>query len=168
MYRPKPMIPIGEQPILWHIMGKYAQHGFQRFVLCLGYKGEMIRSYFGADPESNEDLTLDHTPVDLSPDTKVRSWQVTLTDTGSASMTGARLALATAKHFQQAEHFLGTVAVGRGAIRGTVLRFDCVAGVGDDGDGFADSIVELSKFVANGLNSHGDPLQFRGARRHGS
>src|SRR6476620_9004169 len=44
--RPKPMVPVGNRPILWHIMRSYAHHGFRRFVLCLGYKGEAIKSYF--------------------------------------------------------------------------------------------------------------------------
>ena len=45
-YRPKPMVPIGERPILWHIMRRYAKYGHKDFVLCLGYKGEMIKEYF--------------------------------------------------------------------------------------------------------------------------
>jgi len=75
-HRPKPMIPIGAQPIVWHIMNKYARHGYRRFVLCLGYKGGMIRSFFGAEPQSTADQTIVYTQAGQEP------WQVTLADTG--------------------------------------------------------------------------------------
>ena len=52
-YRPKPMVPIGERPILWHIMRRYAKYGHKDFVLCLGYKGEIIRDYFRNHPWHN-------------------------------------------------------------------------------------------------------------------
>ncbi len=94
--RPKPMITIGNRPILWHIMRKYSQHGFRRFVLCLGYKAEVIKSYFLNYASMNSDFTVDlmtnnatvHS-VDHDQD-----WTVTLAYTGELTMTGARVAKA--------------------------------------------------------------------------
>ncbi len=58
-YRPKPMVEIGGRPILWHIMKRYAAHGFTDFVLCLGYKGEMIKEYFLNYEAMNNDFTVE-------------------------------------------------------------------------------------------------------------
>ena len=68
--RPKPMVEIGKKPILWHIIKGYAAHGFKEFVLCLGYKGGMIKEYFAAG---------------------VEDWRVTAVDTGENALKGARL-----------------------------------------------------------------------------
>ncbi len=57
-YRPKPMVPIGGYPILWHIMKTYSHYGFTEFILCLGYKGEMIREYFRNYRWNTGDVTL--------------------------------------------------------------------------------------------------------------
>ncbi len=57
-YRPKPMVPIGPQPILWHIMKTYAHHGHKDFILCLGYKGEVIKNYFRNYHWNTSDVTL--------------------------------------------------------------------------------------------------------------
>ena len=58
-FRPKPMLSIGGRPILWHIMKIYARHGFNEFILCLGYKGEVIRDYFRNYLWNSSDITLD-------------------------------------------------------------------------------------------------------------
>jgi glucose-1-phosphate cytidylyltransferase len=93
-YRPKPMVEIGGRPILWHIMKGYASHGFCNFVLCLGYKGDIIKNYFLNYEAMNSDVTIElgrpqtvqvHTRHDEG------SWRVTLVDTGVESMTGARV-----------------------------------------------------------------------------
>ena len=65
-YRPKPMVPIGDRPILWHIMNRYAAYGFKEFVLCLGYKGEQIQDYFLNYRTATSDFTVQldgQTPV---------------------------------------------------------------------------------------------------------
>lgn len=90
--RPKPMIEIGGWPILWHIMKIYSHHGVTEFVVCLGYRGYMIKEYFSNYFLHNADVTIDarrnevafHTP-------KAEPWRVTLVDTGDASGTGGRL-----------------------------------------------------------------------------
>src|SRR4029077_2403847 len=91
--RPKPMVEVGGRPLLWHIMKLYAHHGFEEFVLCLGYRGEQIRQYFLDYEAMTRDVTvkLGHVPrVTLHGD-DVESWTVTLADTGVSAMTGARV-----------------------------------------------------------------------------
>jgi glucose-1-phosphate cytidylyltransferase len=92
---PKPMIPVGRLPILWHLMKYYASFGYDDFVLCLGYKGHVIKDFFLNYETSTRDVTVHlssanelkfHTQHDES------SWKVTLADTGSETMTGGRVA----------------------------------------------------------------------------
>ncbi len=92
--RPKPMIEIGGRPLLWHIMSAYAAMGCREFVLCLGYKGQLIKDYFWHYRLENSDVTLDLGGADVTwHDRHLQDdWRVTLADTGAAAMTGARLA----------------------------------------------------------------------------
>lgn len=93
-YRPKPMIKIGEKPILWHIMKIFSHHGFNEFVLCLGYKGEQIKEYFYNYEILNNDCTIElgkQRRMDIHGEHAETGWRITLVDTGKASMTGARL-----------------------------------------------------------------------------
>ena len=90
--RPKPMVEIGGRPILWHIMKVYAAHGITDFVVCLGYKGYVIKEYF-----ANFFLHASDVTFDLANNTstihhaQTEPWRVTLVDTGETSMTGGRL-----------------------------------------------------------------------------
>jgi glucose-1-phosphate cytidylyltransferase len=113
-YRPKPMIEIGGRPILWHIMHVYARHGFKRFVLCLGYKAEMIKEYFLHYSSLNSDFTVElaSNAVTMHAVGHSDDWTVTLADTGEATMTGARVAKAAAKYLGDAEHFAVTYGDG--------------------------------------------------------
>ena len=89
---PKPMVRIGERPILWHIMKLYAHFGIEEFIICLGYKGYAIKEYFANYYHHQSDVTFDlrnHTEV-LHTNT-TEPWRVTLVDTGLHSMTGGRL-----------------------------------------------------------------------------
>jgi len=90
--KPKPMVEIGGRPILWHIMKCYEHHGFNRFLLALGYKGEVIKDYFLNYHSRTSDLTLHLKSgrVDYS-NTTAEDWHVQLVDTGARSMTGGRL-----------------------------------------------------------------------------
>jgi glucose-1-phosphate cytidylyltransferase len=92
--RPKPLLEVGDRPILWHIMKTYSRFGFHRFLLPVGYKGAMIKDYFLSYETRNRDFTLDlagaKQPVFLGEHDESR-WQVTLVDTGLDTMTGARL-----------------------------------------------------------------------------
>lgn len=93
-YRPKPMVPIGRFPILWHIMKIYAHHGHSEFILCLGYKGEMIRDYFHNYLWNTCDVTLSlgqDPNIEFHNDHKEEHWRVTLAETGLNSATSYRI-----------------------------------------------------------------------------
>lgn len=90
--RPKPMAEIGEKPILWHIMKIYSHYGFNEFVICLGYKGYMIKEYFSNYFLHNCDITFDMRTNERCVHQNVNEpWKVTLVDTGAATMTGGRV-----------------------------------------------------------------------------
>src|SRR5579859_4187775 len=84
-FRPKPLVPVGQRPILWHIMKLYAHHGFREFVLCLGYRGDMIKDYFLNYEAMNNDFS-----INLGKSHKItyheshdeQDFQVTLAETG--------------------------------------------------------------------------------------
>ena len=117
-FRPKPMLPIGNRPILWHIMKTYAHHGHKDFVLCLGYKGDMIRDYFRNYQWQTCDVTLR-----LGRDPQVHfhnthdeeDWNVTLADTGKDSMTAYRVRQIK-QHIGDADDFLLTYGDGVGNV----------------------------------------------------
>ena len=90
--RPKPMIEIGGKPILWHIMKIYSAHGINDFVICLGYKGSMIKEYFANYFLHTSDVTFDmqHNKMEVHQNS-AEPWRVTLVDTGESTMTGGRL-----------------------------------------------------------------------------
>jgi glucose-1-phosphate cytidylyltransferase len=89
---PKPMIPIGGRPILWHIMRTYAQHGHKDFLIALGYKGEVIKEYFLNYRALNSDFTIDLSNGAVTPhQTDAVDWRVTLVDTGAETLTGGRV-----------------------------------------------------------------------------
>jgi glucose-1-phosphate cytidylyltransferase len=113
-FRPKPMVNIGDRPILWHIMRLYAEHGFRKFILCLGFKGEMIKSYFLSYSHLHSDLRVDlrTNQITVLSTTHEDEWEVTLADTGKAAMTGARVARAAAKYLDGAENFAVTYGDG--------------------------------------------------------
>ncbi len=90
--RPKPMAEIGDKPILWHIMKMYSHYGFNEFVICLGYKGYMIKEYFSNYFLHNCDVTFDMRTNELAVHQNVNEpWKVTLVDTGAETMTGGRV-----------------------------------------------------------------------------
>jgi glucose-1-phosphate cytidylyltransferase len=90
--RPKPMIEIGGRPILWHIMKIYSTHGINDFIICLGYKGYMIKEYFANYFLHMSDVTFDmvHNKMEIHQN-NAEPWRVTLVDTGENTMTGGRL-----------------------------------------------------------------------------
>ncbi|MET1756961.1 glucose-1-phosphate cytidylyltransferase [Novosphingobium sp. RD2P27] len=106
--RPKPMIEIGGQPILWHIMKIYAAHGVNDFVLCCGYKGYVIKEYFANYFLHMSDVTFDMRENKMIVHEKrAEPWKVTLVDTGDDTMTGGRLKR-VADHVKDEEFFLFT------------------------------------------------------------
>jgi len=93
-YRPKPMVPIGNRPILWHIMKIYAHYGHNDFILCLGYKGDMIKEYFRNYLWNICDITLSlgrKPAIQFHDHHDEEDWKVTLADTGEDSMTAFRV-----------------------------------------------------------------------------
>ncbi len=100
--RPKPMVEIGGRPILWHIMKLYAHFGLDEFVLCLGYKGHVIKDFFVNYEMRTNDFTVhlgSLQPVEFLNGHEEDSWSVTLAETGEHAMTGARL--------RRVAHYLG-------------------------------------------------------------
>ena len=90
--RPKPMIEIGGRPILWHVMNIYTSHGVTDFIICLGYRGYMIKEYFANYVMHESDLTVDARNREITYHTNyAEPWRVTLVDTGADTMTGGRL-----------------------------------------------------------------------------
>ena len=90
--KPKPMVEIGGMPILWHIMNIYSAHGFNDFIICLGYKGYIIKEYFANYFLHKSDVTIDlsNNSVHVH-DSQAEPWKITLVDTGVNSMTGGRI-----------------------------------------------------------------------------
>jgi len=90
--RPKPMVEIGGKPVLWHIMKLYSHHGIDEFVICLGYKGYLIKEYFANYCLHNSDVTFDMTTNRMQVhQRKAEAWKVTLVDTGEKTQTAGRL-----------------------------------------------------------------------------
>jgi len=90
--KPKPMVEVGGKPILWHIMKIYSHFGFNEFVICLGFKGYMIKEYFSNYFMHMSDVTFDMEHNSMEVHQKyVEPWRVTLVDTGQETMTGGRL-----------------------------------------------------------------------------
>lgn len=99
--RPKPMVEIGGKPILWHIMKTYAFYGYKDFVLCLGYKSEIIKRYFFDYDILTNDFTIDlaSRQLDVHRSLEKEDWKITMADTGVNAMTGARI--------KRAEKYIG-------------------------------------------------------------
>lgn len=92
-FKPKPMIEIGGQPILWHIMKEYSHYGFNDFIICAGYKQHVIKEYFANYYLHNSDMTFDFTQGVKKEyiSTTAEPWKVTVVDTGLNTMTGGRV-----------------------------------------------------------------------------
>jgi glucose-1-phosphate cytidylyltransferase len=112
-FRPKPLVDVGQRPILWHIMKLYAHHGFREFVLCLGYRGNMIKEYFLNYEAMNNDFTIclgaQHRLSYHDAHTE-QDFHVTLADTGLQTMTGGRIK--RVRRFVEEETFMVTYGDG--------------------------------------------------------
>jgi glucose-1-phosphate cytidylyltransferase len=119
--RPKPMIEIGGRPILWHIMTLFSNHGFDDFIVCLGYKGYMIKEYFANYVLHNADVTVDLGRGDIEYHaTHHEPWRVTLVETGEQTMTGGRLKR-IARYLDPGEPFFMTYGDGLSDVDLTAL-----------------------------------------------
>jgi glucose-1-phosphate cytidylyltransferase len=123
---PKPMLPIGGKPIVWHIMKSYAQHGVREFVLCLGYKGWVIKEFFLNYRAMTTDVTVTlgrHDTLEFHSSHDEEDWKVTLAETGEETMTGGRVA-AIRRYVEGDDLFLLTYGDGvSDADIGASLRF---------------------------------------------
>ena len=90
--KPKPMVEIGGRPILWHILKIYSSYGIKDFIICCGYKGEVIKKYFAEYRLLNSDwsINLSKNTLDIT-SSEIEDWRITLVDTGSDTQTGGRL-----------------------------------------------------------------------------
>ena len=110
--KPKPMIEIGGKPIIWHIMKIYAAHGINDFIICLGYKGYVIKEYFANYFLHNSDVTFDMRSNRMEVHERhAEPWRVTLVDTGENTLTGGRLKR-IAKYIQDEDAFCFTYGDG--------------------------------------------------------
>jgi glucose-1-phosphate cytidylyltransferase len=110
--KPKPMIEIGGRPILWHIMKLFSHYGFNDFIICLGYKGYVVKEYFSNYVLHNADLTVDLAKGSIEYHaTNHEPWKVTLVDTGEETMTGGRVKR-VAKYLTPGEPFFLTYGDG--------------------------------------------------------
>ena len=92
IHKPKPMVNIGNMPILWHIMKGYSHYGINEFIICCGYKGFAIKEYFANYFLHNNDITIDVEKNTMKiHKKKIEPWKITLVDTGNKTMTGGRL-----------------------------------------------------------------------------
>ena len=114
--RPKPMVEVGGKPILWHIMKIFSAHGVNEFIICLGYKGYLIKEYFANYllHSSNVTINLETNELDIH-ENMAEPWKVTLVDTGLESQTGGRL-LRVKEHLEGEDTFLFTYGDGVGDI----------------------------------------------------
>ena len=90
--RPKPMVEIGGKPVLWHIMKIYSHYGFKDFIVCLGYKGYIIKEYFANYVLHNTSITVDlkNNAIEYHK-SEVEPWKITIVDTGNDTLTGGRI-----------------------------------------------------------------------------
>ncbi len=169
-FKPKPMVPIGNHPILWHLMRLYRRNGFRKFILCTGFKSEVIKSYFLNYSSMNSDFTVDLKSNDLMVHSidHDEDWEVTVAYTGEKTMTGGRIAIAAEKYLGDASHAAVTYGdgltdadlrqeydyhVSHGKI-GTVLGVNPPSRFGEiklDGDNVV-SFDEKPEFTENWIN----------------
>jgi len=112
-YRPKPLVEIGGKPVLWHIMKIYSHYGFNDFILCLGYKGHMIKEYFLNYQFTNSDFTLQLNSgkqPEFHPPLQPERWSITFAETGAEAQTGARLK--RVERYLEDDHFMFTYGDG--------------------------------------------------------
>lgn len=156
---PKPMLTVGRLPILWHLMKYYTQFGHKDFVLCLGYKGQVIKDFFLNYEAHTRDctVTLGHeTSVEFHTHHEETDWRITLADTGLESMTGARIRKIK-QYVGNDEHFFLTYGDGLGNVdldalldfhksHGRILTVTGVRPPGRFGELMADSTGLITEF----------------------
>lgn len=169
--RPKPMVEIGGKPILWHIMKGYSCHGINEFIICLGFKGYVIKEYFANYCLHTSDVTFDLVNNELiTHERNTENWRVTLVDTGLETMTGGRLRR-VARYLPANEPFCMTYGDGLGDVNITKLihfhrehglqatvtattapgRFGALRMTGDSVDGFQEKPIGDGAWINGGF-----------------
>lgn len=123
-FKPKPLVEIGGKPVLWHIMKTYSHYGFRKFILCLGYKGEMIKDYFlnYRTRQNNFTIELKNNKIDVYGQDGIEDWSITMVDTGKDAMTGARVK--RVEKYVNSDTFMLTYGDGVGNVNiGELLKF---------------------------------------------
>lgn len=150
--RPKPMVEIGGQPILWHIMMIYWTHGFTDFIVCLGYRGYMIKEYFANYVLHRSDVTIDlaNHGIEYVKSQQVPPWRITMVDTGSETQTGGRLKR-VGHLLSDNEPFLLTYGDGLSDVDiGALVKFHHVHGL----DATLTAVLPPGRFGATVLDGH--------------
>jgi len=111
-FKPKSLVMVGNRPIIWHVMKVYSHYGFNDFILCLGYKGDMIKDYFINNDYKNHDFTynLKTKSMQFHNSEEIPNWNITFVDTGDNADTGARLK--KIEKFIDTDYFLVTYTDG--------------------------------------------------------
>ncbi|HTK19667.1 MAG TPA: glucose-1-phosphate cytidylyltransferase [Mucilaginibacter sp.] len=154
--RPKPMVEIGGMPILWHIMKIYSEYGFNDFIVCLGYKGYIIKEYFANYFLHKSNITIDLSDNNIKVhDSQAEPWKITLIDTGNDTMTGGRIK--RIQHYVKNEPFMLTYGDGVGNVNiGELVNFHrkhnklCTI----------TSVQPTGRFGALGINSVNEVISF--------
>lgn len=158
-FRPKPMVEIGGRPIIWHIMKNLSEQGISHFIVCLGYKGDVIRDFFLNYSNRSSDVTVQLNSqrvekVEALP--SIERWRVTLAETGSKTSTGGRLH--RVKKYLDNETFLCTYGDGLADINLASLQEFHAS---HPGIGTVTAVVPPSRFGALDLRSDGRVVSFR-------
>lgn len=155
--KPKPMVEIGEKPILWHIMKLYSHFGFDEFVICLGYKGYIIKEYFANYFIHQSDLTIDlgKNMMEIH-DSSAEPWKITLVNTGLNTMTGGRVK--RIKKYVEDDSFMLTYGDGVSDVNiSNLLQFH------EKNSKYATltSVQPLGRFGALNIDNRGNVLNFQ-------
>lgn len=157
-FRPKPLLEVGGRPMLWHIMKLYSAYGFRKFILCLGYKGSMIKDYFLNYRAYQSDLTLhlgDSKQIRYHTRNHQEDWEVTLVETGLSAQTGARVA--RAGQYVKSPTFCLTYGDGLGNIDlKALLKFHQTRGK----IGTVTGVRPPGRFGEMEINKQGEAVQF--------
>ncbi|MEZ5406743.1 MAG: sugar phosphate nucleotidyltransferase [Acidimicrobiales bacterium] len=148
---PKPLIDIGGQPILWHIMKLYGAHGFRRFILCLGYKAWDIKQYFLEYQRMMSDLRIEtgSGAIDFLDRETLDDWEVSLVDTGVDTGTGGRIDLV--RHLIDTDYFMVTYGDGLGNVD---LRAELQALADSDNIGLVTGVNPTSRYGELGVEEN--------------